>query len=289
MQHYSVMGPIAVDFLAVESDGVYVDCTTGLGGHARLIAAKLVKGFVVARDRDLQSLDMARANTAEYETRMVFQQGKFSDLKEGLGELGIDQVNGLIADLGVSRFQLTTAERGFSFSADGPIDMRMDASVGMTAGDLVNFSPEKALADLIYQLGNERRARQIAGALVRARPLRSTAHLADVVSKVVPKTSHIHPATKTFMALRMAVNQEPQELDALLETAPGIVAPGGRIVIISFMSGEDRKVKQKFRDLGRDGRAEILTKKPLEPSEEERWENPASRSAKLRALEMKER
>ena len=169
--------------------------------------------------------------------------------------------------------------------ADGPLDMRMDQSTGMTAADLVNYTAEKALADLIFQLGEERRARKVARAIVRARPIRSTLHLAGVVERAVPRTGRWHPATRTFMALRMAVNDEPGELDRLLEIGPELLKSGGRMVAISFMSIDDRKVKQKFRALAGEGRAAILTKHPLQPSDEETSQNPASRSAKLRALE----
>src|SRR6185369_7020453 len=205
---------------------------------------------------------------------------------EALEENGVTQADGLLADLGVSRFQLTDAARGFSILTDGPLDMRMDQSQGTTAAELVNYTAEKALADLIYQLGEERRARKIARAIVRARPIRSTRHLADVVERAAYRTGRLHPATQTFMALRMAVNEEQQELDKLLELAPEVTASGGRIVIISFMSLEDRKVKVKFRSLQQEGRATTLTKRPLRPTEQEIEANPASRSAKLRALEM---
>jgi 16S rRNA (cytosine1402-N4)-methyltransferase len=195
-------------------------------------------------------------------------------------------VDGVLADLGASRFQLTDIQRGFSFLSDGPLDMRMDRSAQTTAEDLVNHMAEKALADLIYQLGEERRARKIARAIVRARPVRSTLHLAGVVERAVTRTSPIHPATRTFQALRMVVNREREELDALLEAAPRMVARGGRIVIVSFHSGEDRRVKEKFRELARSGQGKILTRKPIVPSEQEVRENPPSRSAKLRALEI---
>ena len=169
--------------------------------------------------------------------------------------------------------------------ADGPLDMRMDQSRGTTAADLVNYSNERNLADLIYQLGEERGARKVARAIVRARPIRSTLHLADVVSRAVPRTGRLHPATKTFMALRMAVNDESGELDHLLRIGPDLLRSGGRMAVISFMSLDDRKVKERFRQLGRDGLATILTKHPLQPSEREVAQNPASRSAKLRGLE----
>jgi 16S rRNA (cytosine1402-N4)-methyltransferase len=186
----------------------------------------------------------------------------------------------------VSRFQLTSPERGFSFQSDGPLDMRMDQTTGMTAADLVNYTAEKALADLIFQLGEERRARRIVRAIVRARPIRSTLHLADVVERAVHRTGPIHPATRTFQALRMAVNEEPAELDRLLVIGPELLKSGGRMVVISFMSLDDRKVKVRFRELAKDGRATILTRHPLVPGDEEVAENAASRSAKLRGLQM---
>ena len=279
------MAAEVMESLAVRADGVYLDATAGLGGHTALIAERLTKGLVIANDRDAESLEMARHATAEWAARIRFHQGTFGSLARAVREAGFDQVDGLVADLGVSRYQLTEPGRGFSFSSDGPLDMRMDRSSGMTAADLVNQTAEKALADLIFQLGEERRARKVARALVRARPIRSTLHLANVVERAVPRTGRLHPATKTFMALRMAVNDEPGELDRLLALPPDLLAHGGRMVIISFMSIDDRKVKERFRELGREGRARVLTKHPLQPTEEEIARNPASRSAKLRVLE----
>src|SRR5262245_62991890 len=285
--HLSVMPGEALTLLNVRSDGTYLDATAGLGGHTRLIAERLSGGLVIANDRDPKSLEMARRNTEQWAGRIRFIHGPFARLAEALEAAGASKVDGLLADLGVSRYQLTTAERGFSFMADGPLDMRMDQTRGMTAADLVNHSDEKTLADLIYQLGEERRARTVARAIVRARPIRSTLHLADVVLRAVPRTGRLHPATKTFMALRMAVNEEPEELDHLLRIGPELLKSGGRMVVISFMSIDDRKVKERFRQLGRDGLAAILTKRPLQPSEEEMANNPASRSAKLRGPERK--
>lgn len=284
--HFSVMTGETLELLAVRPEGIYLDATAGLGGHTGLIAQRLTTGFVIANDRDRQSLEMARANTAAWSERIRYHHGPFAELAEAVAEAGAEKLDGLLADLGVSRFQLTAPERGFSFMADGPLDMRMDQTTGMTAADLVNHSDEKTLADLIYQLGEERRSRSVARAIVRARPIRSTRHLADVVLRAVPRTGHLHPATRTFMALRMAVNEEPDQLDALLRIAPDLLKSGGRLVIISFMSGEDRKVKERFRELGRERRATVLTKHPLVPSDEETAQNPPSRSAKLRALEM---
>ena len=280
------MATEAIENLAIRPDGTYLDATLGLGGHAGLIASRLTTGLLIACDRDLLSMEMAKANTAAWSNKIWYRYGTFADLREALEEARIEKVDGLLADLGVSRVQLTTPERGFSFLADGPLDMRQDSSRGMTAADLVNHTAEEALADLIFQLGGERRARKVARAIVRARPLRSTLHLADVVERAVPRTGKIHPATKTFMALRMAVNDEGGQLDELLAIGPELIAPGGRMVVISFCSGEDRKVKEKFKALGLEGRATILTKKPLEPSEKEVAENAPSRSAKLRALQM---
>ena len=285
--HFPVMAEEALSLLAIRPDGIYVDATAGMGGHTGLIAQRLTTGIVIANDRDAESLELARANTAPWADRIRYCQGTFSELRSTLQAEGFQKVDGLLADLGVSRYQLVeTPHRGFSFLIDGPLDMRMTQGTGMTAADLVNFTAEKAIADLIYQLGEERRARKIARAIVRARPIRSTSHLADVVLRAVPRTGRLHPATKTFMALRMAVNDEPRELDRLLDIGPELLNTGGRMVVISFMSGEDRKVKEQFKALGREGRAEILTKHPLQPSEEETRQNPPSRSAKLRAVRM---
>jgi 16S rRNA (cytosine1402-N4)-methyltransferase len=284
--HFPVMAEESITLLGVRPEGIYVDATAGMGGHAGLIARQLTTGLVIANDRDAQSLEMAQRNTAEWAGHMRFHCGSFGELAEAVAEAGYEKVDGLLADLGVSRYQLTAPERGFSLMADGPLDMRMDQSTGMTAADLVNYTAEKALADLIFQLGEERRARKVARAIVRARPIRSTLHLAGVVERAVPRTGRWHPATRTFMALRMAVNDEPGELDRLLEIGPELLTSGGRMVAISFMSTDDRKVKEKFRALAREGRAAILTKHPLQPSDEETSQNPASRSAKLRALEM---
>jgi len=279
--HEPVMPVEAIDLLAIRPEGVYLDCTAGLGGHTGMIAQRLTAGFVIANDRDALSLELARTNTVEWKDRICFHLGTFGSLAEAVEQAGFDKVDGLLADTGVSRYQLTSAARGFSFMADGPLDMRMDQTRGRTAADLVNHTDEKTLADLIFQLGEERRARRIARAIVRARPLRSTLHLADVVERAVPRTGHLHPATKTFMALRMAVNDELESLDRLLATLPVCVKPGGRAVVISFHSLEDRRVKQAFRtsDVW-----QVLTKKPMTAGPDEERANPRSRSAKLRAL-----
>ena len=284
--HVPVMLAECLEYLAVRPDGIYLDATSGLGGHTGAIAQQLKTGFVIANDRDAESLDRARRNTAEWTDRIRFHHGAFGDLPSALKEAGVDHADGLLADLGVSRYQLLEPERGFSLMAEGPLDMRMDRSRGRTADDIVNLASEKELADLIYQFGEERRSRRISRAIVRARPIHSTQRLSSVIEGAVPRTSKIHPATQTFMALRMAVNEEPAELDRLLNIAPDLVKNGGRVVMLTFMSLEDRKVKQSFQALARAGRATILTKHVIKPTPDEVRRNPPSRSAKLRALEM---
>lgn len=276
-----------LDYLAVRPDGIYLDATAGLGGHTAAIAARLTSGLVIANDRDAESLELARRNTAAWADRIRYHQGSFGELGAAPAAFGLRQVDGLLADLGVSRFQLLEPQRGFSLTAEGPLDMRMDRSQGATAEQLVNFTPEKDLADLIYRLGEERRSRKISRAIVRARPIHTTQRLARVIEEAVPRTSKLHPATRTFMALRRAVNDEPGELEKLLSVAPDLVKSGGRIVILTFMSLEDRTVKHSFQALTRAGRAVALAKHVVRPSPEEIRSNPPSRSAKLRAVEMR--
>lgn len=285
--HYSVMLAETLEYLAIRPEGIYLDATAGLGGHTGAIARRLTTGMVISADRDAESLEQARENTQDVGDRIRFVHSRFSGLAVALSQLGIERVDGLLADLGVSRYQLTSPERGFSLMAEGPVDMRMDRGEGQTAGDIVNYAAEQNLADLLFQLGDERRSRRIARAIVRARPIRNTRHLADVIESAVPRSGPIHPATRSFMALRLAVNDEPGELEALLETAPKIVKPGGRFVVLTFMSSEDRTVKQAFQRFGREGKAVVLTKHVVPPTDEEIRKNPPSRSAKLRAVEMK--
>jgi 16S rRNA (cytosine1402-N4)-methyltransferase len=285
--HVPVMLSECLEYLAVRPDGVYLDATCGLGGHTGAIARRLTTGLVIACDRDSESLARARENTADVSARIRFHNVSFSLVGDALAAEGIPRVDGLLADLGVSRYQLTEAERGFSLMAEGPLDMRMDRSQGPTAAELINYESEKGLADLIYRYGEERRSRKIARAIVRARPFATTGQLSRLIETVVPRTGKLHPATRTFMALRIAVNREMEELDALLDAIPRMVKPGGRAVVLTFMSLEDRKVKQSFQELARTGRAVILTRHVVRPSEEEIRENPPSRSAKLRAVEMK--
>lgn len=288
MWHIPVLPRQTLDGLNVQPGSVIVDATSGLGGHTGLIAQRLESGRVIACDRDPESLDLSRRNTAEWADRITYVHARFSELPEKLSALGVLPADGLVADLGVSRYQLTEPERGFTLMGDGPLDMRMDRTDEReTAADIVNYSSEKDLADLIFQLGDERRSRRISRALVRARPIRTTRQLAEVIESVVPRTGKLAPGTQTFMALRQAVNEEPGELQALLDALPRLVRPGGRVAVISFMSLEDRKVKQAFQSLGREGRALVITRHVVAPDEEEVRSNPASRSAKLRVLEMR--
>jgi 16S rRNA (cytosine1402-N4)-methyltransferase len=275
-----------LEYLGLRPDGVYLDTTCGLGGHTGAIARQLTTGFVLSCDRDAESLEQARANTLDCADRIRFRQASFSQVEEALAAEGILKVDGLLADLGVSKYQLTSSERGFSLMSDGPLDMRMDRGQERSAADVVNYESEKQLADLIFQLGEERRSRRIARAIVRARPIQTTGQLAKLIEQVVPRTGKIHPATQTFMALRIAVNEENEELEALLAAIPKLVKPGGRVVMLTFMSLEDRRVKQSFQALAREGRASILTRHVVRPAEDEIRDNPPSRSAKLRALEM---
>jgi 16S rRNA (cytosine1402-N4)-methyltransferase len=285
--HVPVMLSECLEYLAIRPEETYLDATTGLAGHAAAIAQKLTTGRLIANDRDLESIALARENTLAWASRICFHHGPFSRLDGALRSCGVDRVQGILADLGVSRFQLTEPERGFSLMADGPLDMQMDRSQGTPASDLVNFTSEKELADLIYQLGEERRSRRITRAIVRARPIRTTLQLAQVIEQAVPRAGKLHPATQTFMALRMAVNDEQGELDRFLSIAPDLVKPGGRIVVLTFTSLEDRPVKRRFQELARSGRVMLLTKHVVKPTEDEVHRNPPSRSAKLRAVEMK--
>ena len=287
--HVPVQLEESLAFLGLRAGGVFLDTTCGMGGHAGEMARRLAKfdppGRLMACDRDAESLEQARANLAGC-TNVSFHTALFSQVGETLAAEGIAQLDGLLADLGMSSYQLAERERGFSFASEGPLDMRMSRSRGQTAADVVNYESEKALADLIYEFGEERRSRRISRAIVRARPITTTGQLAKLIELAVPRTGKLHPATQTFMALRIAVNEEMEELDALLESLPKVVKPGGRVVIISFHSLEDRKVKRRFQELAKEGRAQILTRHVVRPSEAEERGNPASRSAKLRAVQI---
>ena len=291
-QHVPVLIDETLNFLNVRPGGVLVDATLGLGGHSAEIARRLTaQGRLLVFDRDEQALALGKARlealAVELGDRMPAVQylaRPFSEIAEVIAPGSLD---GLLADFGVSSLQLDQAHRGFSFRADGPLDMRMDMRSGITAEQVVNQADEEDLANLIYEFGEERRSRRIARAIVRARPITTTAELARVISAVAPamKGDKIHPATRTFQALRIRVNDELGEIQSLLKSAGSLLKPQGRVVLISFHSLEDRLVKDSFREAARAGTLEILTRKPVVAGEEEERRNPRSRSAKLRAGE----
>ena len=292
--HEPVLVEEILFWLQCKPGGVYMDCTLGYAGlAARLLDRTAPDGILVGIDRDAAALAESRMRLREVAHRVHFRHGNFCDLKALIIGSGVSRVDGVIFDLGVSSPQLDRAERGFSFREDGPLDMRMDQREGRTAADLVRDLPETELADLIYQLGEERYSRRIARAIVQARMqgvIGTTWQLAAVVERAVPASyrhGRIHCATRTFQALRIAVNRELDVLEPALRDAVDILAPGGRVCAVSFHSLEDRIVKHTFRALanGPEASVRVLTKKPVIASENERNRNPRSRSAKLRVVE----
>ncbi|MGA8043354.1 MAG: 16S rRNA (cytosine(1402)-N(4))-methyltransferase RsmH [Terracidiphilus sp.] len=293
-RHVPVLLQEAIEFLHVREGGAYVDCTLGMAGHAAEIARRLgPAGRLIGFDRDPQAMDLARVKLAGLSNELGSQAPQITLVSEAFGSIANHvepaSVDGILADIGVSSLQLDEARRGFSFMADGPLDMRMDTRRGPTAAQVVNEASERELADLIYEYGEERRSRRIARAIVRGRPVTTTGQLARIVAAAAPamKQERIHPATRTFQALRIRVNSELDEIRALMEAAPKLLKPSGRIVVISFHSLEDRIVKDSLREGAREGIWEILTKKPVTAGEEEIERNPRARSAKLRAAEKK--
>ncbi len=290
--HYSVMADEMERYLFGQGDpiprGVYCDCTAGAGGHARRILQRAAGCTLIAIDRDEDALRRCRTQLSEFGSRVRYFHGGFSKLAQAAKDCL--PLVGVLADLGLSRLQLDDGRRGFSLRNPGPLDMRFDRRQALQADEFVNRGGEGDLADTLYGLADERFSRRIARAVVRARPIRDTAHLSEVVAAAVPRSAagRIHPATKTFQALRMAVNDELGELGKLLAEVPRLLAPGGRFVVLSFHSGEDRLVKQSFRQLAKAGIYRLLTRRVLRPSEEEVRRNPASRSARLRAVQRTE-
>jgi 16S rRNA (cytosine1402-N4)-methyltransferase len=292
--HVSVLLKEAIDFLAVRRGGTYIDATLGLGGHSFEIARRLgPQGHLIGFDKDTHAIELARQRLSRIggddRPKITLLHGSYAEVPQHVPAASAD---GLLADLGVSSLQFGDAARGFSFQAEGPLDMRMDPQGERTADQVVNRMREEDLANVIYEFGEERRSRRIARAIVRARPIGTTAHLAQVISAALRsmKRDHgarekIHPATRSFQAIRIFVNRELDDLKALLEAAPRVLKPGGRLVVISFHSLEDRMVKDAVREGARDGRYSVLTKKPFTATQEEIDRNPRSRSAKLRAAE----
>jgi 16S rRNA (cytosine1402-N4)-methyltransferase len=291
-RHVPVLLQETIRFLNVRAGGTYVDATLGMAGHSIEIARRLGgKGRLIGFDRDPEAMEIATRRLAELKEELGPAMPEVALYPEPFSELGRllpeRSVDGLLADVGVSSLQLREAHRGFSFQAEGPLDMRMDPRRGVTAEQVVNQAGEEELANLIYEFGEERRSRRIARAIVRARPITTTAQLAKVVAAAAPamKQERIHPATRTFQALRIHVNDELGEIRALLDAAPRLLKTGGKLVVISFHSLEDRLVKDATRDGTRLGMYHLDSRKPVTASEEETDRNPRARSAKLRSVE----
>ena len=286
--HVPVMPSEVLDALQPQRGGLFADCTLGLGGHTR---AMLDAGAtrVIGLDRDRSALAVAATRLAAFGGRVEFVHADYRQLGALLDSRGVERVQGVLADLGVSSMQFDTEGRGFSFRRDEPLDMRMDQSTGPTAADLVNQAGEEELADAIYQFGEERYSRRISRALVAARPIVTTGELAAVVRRAVPTKGwqRIDPATRTFQALRIWVNGELDGLDRFVSDAADRLEPGGRLAVITFHSLEDRIVKHTMRGLAAEapGAFRVLTKRPMVPSDAEIDANPRARSAKLRVGE----
>lgn len=299
--HLPVLYEEIIHALQPQPGGLYVDGTLGAGGHsAGLLEASAPTGEVLAFDLDPHAIEIARARLARFGTRLHIVQASYVEMAEHARRLGWQAVDGILLDLGVSSMQLDTAERGFSFLQDAPLDMRFSPAAPRSAADLVNSLPEDELADLFFRYGEERHARRIARAITRNRPITTTRQLADLVLETIGKRERIHPATRIFQALRIAVNDELEAVQSVLPVAIGLLRPGGRLAVISFHSLEDRIVKETFRresadclcpprqpvcTCGHRARVRELTRKPIEARPEELQANPRARSAKLRVIE----
>jgi 16S rRNA (cytosine1402-N4)-methyltransferase len=288
--HTPVLAVEVMEWLRIRPEGNYVDATVGTGGHMLEIARRLTTGRVVGLDRDPRALAIARERLKEiegYEEKVVLVHREFSKIGDVAKELALPPLDGVIADLGISSLELDSPERGFSFRFAGPLDMRMNPDNPLTAGEIVNEWPEKQLADTLYQNAEERDSRRIARAIVRARPIRDTEHLATVVAggRKARGRQKLHPATKTFLALRTAVNREEEELGQFLSRTPATMNSEGRMIVLSYHSIEDRLVKHAFQRLAREGSFRVLTKKVIQPGAEEVRDNPRARSAKMRVAE----
>jgi len=285
--HTPVLVEEVLEWLRIRPDGIYVDATLGAAGHSEAIAARLDSGRLISLDQDALALQIAQERLTKFGSKVNCVLSPFSRIAEVVHELGIPMVDGVLADLGVSSMQLDRPERGFSFREAGPLDMRMSDAEELTADEIVNRWPEKELADLLYRGADEHDSRRIARAILRARPIRDTAHLATIVAGARKQwgRQRLHPATKTFLALRIAVNRELEALGQFLSRTPATMNSGARLVMLTYHSGEDRMVKEAFKEGERQGTLKILTKHVIRPSEEEERANPRSRSAKLRCAE----
>ena len=285
--HTPVLVEEVLNWLRIRPEGTYLDATVGTGGHAVEIARRLTTGRLVGMDRDPRALEIARERLGPQERQVTLVHTEFSKIGEVVENLKLPPLDGVLADLGISSLELDTPERGFSFRWAAPLDMRMNPDSPLTAEEIVNFWPEKELAYLLYKNAEERDSRRIARAIVRARPIRDTEHLATVVAggRKARGRQRLHPATKTFLALRIAVNREMEELGQFLSRTPAALNSGGRLVVLSYHSGEDRIVKHAFQEEERQRTLQVLTRHVIQPTEEEKARNPRSRSAKLRCAE----
>jgi len=285
--HTPVLAAEVIEWLRIRPEGAYADVTAGTGGHSIEIARRLTTGRLLAIDRDPKALEIARERLKPFEEKVVLVQADFSRIGELQNERKMPAFDGVLADLGISTLELDSPERGFSFRWAAPLDMRMRPDAPLTAEEIVNHWSEKDLADLLYQKAEERDSRRIARAIVRARPIRDTEHLATVVAGVrkVRGRQRLQPATKTFLALRIAVNREEEELEQFLSRTPATLSSGGRWVVLTYHSLEDRPVKQAFQRLEREGSFRVLTRKVIRPSQDEIRNNPRARSAKMRVAE----
>ena len=287
--HVPVMVGEVRDLLCAHGPRVVVDATVGTGGHAAALLAA-TDAHLIGIDRDIDALALARERLGSFGTRVMLRHADFSDLAAVVQECGAEAVDAIVADLGMSSFALDDPARGFSFRFDGPLDMRMDRSQPLRAYDLVNEETEADLANLLHQWGEERAARRIARSIIdarRRRPIETTAELRAIVERVLGprRAGGVHPATRTFQALRIAVNREVESLAAFLESAPALLSAGGRMAVIAYHSLEDRAVKERMRALARDQSFALLTRKVIKPADVEVASNPRARSARLRALE----
>ena len=302
MSHLSVLYHEIIHALSPHSAGLYVDGTLGAGGHAwGILDASSPNGKLLGLDLDPQALGLAQARLSSFQGRAILRKASYTEMEQQLDTLGWSAVDGIVLDLGVSSMQFDTPERGFSYRTEAPLDMRFDPNGSITAAHLVNDLPEKELADLIYRYGEERRSRQIARTIIAERPITSTLQLANLISRVNRgHASKLHPATRTFQALRIAVNAELDSIEMVLPMAVGVLKSGGRLAVISFHSLEDRIVKQYFRQESQDclcppkqpictcGHKAVLkeiSRRPVRPADSEVDANPRARSARLRIVE----
>ena len=288
MIHVPVLGEEVGELLVKRKEGVYVDCTIGEGGHSLILLQKFPHIRILGLDMDEEILGEARKNLAPYQERVTLRKGNFRDIDIYLKKEGLQRVDGFLFDLGISSYHLESSGRGFSFKKEEPLDMRMDQDAELTAYQIVNFWPSQKLIDILKSYGEERRAQAVVRKMVKERrkkPLQTTRELAELIRKVVRRSGKIDPATRTFQAIRIAVNDELTSLEIALRKVPLLLKKGGRVVVISYHSLEDRIVKHIFKEEAKEGYLRVLTPKPVRPTDEEVSINPRSRSAKLRAGE----